>query len=187
MAPPTDHPKLGRETYLAPSAVVAGSVTIGRQCTVMHHVVIRGDVSKITIGNRVNVQDGTVIHTDIGEDLTIGDDVVIGHRAVIHCSSIGSRTLIGIGAILLDGCVVGPECVIAAGAVLAPRTVVPPRTLVMGLPGRAVRPVTNEELAYVDLAIQNYIELGRRYLGNEFPAVNPLGSTILDQTDQTEA
>jgi len=135
----------------------------------MHHVTIRGDLSRIRIGHRVNVQDGTVIHTNRGDDLTIADDVAIGHRSVVHCSSIGRRSLIGIGSIILDGCRVGSECIIAAGAVLPPRTDVPDRTLMMGVPARPIRPVTNDELAYLDSVIRTYMELGQRHLNGDFP------------------
>ena len=161
--------KLGKDTYVAPTAYVAGNVVMGDRCTVMHHVSIRGDLARITLGHRVNVQDGAIIHANVGEDMTIGDDVAIGHRAVVHGLEVGSHTLIGIGALVLDGCVIGPECFIAAGAVLPPRTRVPPRTLVMGVPARPVRPVTNDELAILDGVVKTYLELGPRHRRGEFP------------------
>jgi len=127
-------PRVGRGVYLAETAYVGGDVTIGDACTIMHHVVIRGDVAAIRIGNRVNVQDGAVIHTETGVPLDIGDDVVIGHRAVVHCRRVGRGALIGIGAIVLDQCDVGEGAIVAAGAVVPPGMVVPPGKMAMGVP-----------------------------------------------------
>ncbi len=160
---------IGRETFVSPSSYICGDVTLGEQCTIMHHVVIRGDVGRVTIGDRVNVQDGVVVHTNSGDPLTIGDDVAIGHRAVVHGSRVGHRSLIGIGAILLDASVVGDECIVAAGAVVVPGTSIPDRTLVMGLPAKAIRRVTDEELGYVKRVVRTYIDLGRRYSAGDFP------------------
>ncbi len=169
MSDATGQVRLGIDIYVAPTAYVGGDVVLGDQCTVMNHVTIRGDLARITIGSRVNIQDGAIIHANTGEDMTIGDDVAIGHRAVVHGLRVESRTLIGIGALILDGCVIGCESIVAAGAVLPPRTEVPPRTLVMGVPARSVRPVTNDELANLDRVVQSYVEIGARYRRGEFP------------------
>ena len=124
-------PTIGKNVYIAPPAYVGGEVTIGDDCTIMHHVTIRGDVSAITIGRRVNIQDGTVVHTLTGVPLEIADEVAIGHRAVVHCRKVETRVLIGIGAIVLDNCEIGAGAIIAAGAVLSPGTIVPPGKLVL--------------------------------------------------------
>ncbi len=160
--------RIGRHVYIAPTAYVAGDVVLGDQCTVMHHVVIRGDVSPIRIGARVNVQDGTVIHTNRGVPLEIADDVGIGHRAVVHGRRVGPRTLIGIGAIVLDDVEIGSDCVIAAGAVVPPRTVIPDGSLVMGLPAKVVRATTDRERAYIVDVVASYIELGRQHAAGRF-------------------
>jgi len=160
---------IGDGVYIAPTAYVGGDVTVGPNCTVMHHVTIRGDVSAIRIGRRVNVQDGTVVHTRVGEDLDIEDDVSIGHRAIVHCRRVGRGTLIGMGAILLDGCEVGHECVIAAGAVLPPETRVKPRTVMMGVPAKPKRDVTDQDLEYARLVLQSYLKLGRRHAAGLYP------------------
>ncbi len=136
---------LGKNIYIAPTAYVGGAVTIGDDCTIMHHVCIRGDVSAIRIGRRVNVQDGTVIHTHSGIDLDIEDDVGIGHRAVVHCTRVSAHSLIGIGSIVLDGSIIGRDCIIAAGAVVPPNTTIPDGKLVMGIPGKIVRDTTPKE------------------------------------------
>jgi len=166
-------PKLGRNVYIAPTSYVAGDVVLGDDVTIMHHVMIRGDIAPIRVGCRVNVQDGSVLHTPRGTPLDIGDDVGIGHRAVVHCRRIGSRTLIGIGAILLDDCEIGDRCLIAAGTVMIPKTMIPDGSVVMGFPGRVVRPVGERELRLIDDVVQSYLDLGRRHAANEFPNIAP--------------
>ncbi len=163
----------GRNIYIAPTAYVGGAVTLGDDCTVMHHVTIRGDVSAIRIGDRVNIQDGTVIHTHRGVDLDIESDVSIGHRAVVHCTRIGSGSLIGIGAIVLDGCVIGRDCIIAAGAVVPPNTTIPDGKMVMGVPGKIVRDTTMQERQYADYVVRSYVELGRLHDAGKYPNVHP--------------
>jgi len=162
-------PTIGPDVYLAPTAYVGGDVTLGARCTLMHHVVVRGDFAPIRIGARVNLQDGAIVHTDEGVPLEIGDDVGVGHRAVVHCRRVGGRTLIGIGAILLDDCVIGSRCIIAAGALLVPRTHVPDGSVVMGAPGRVVREVTERDLAAIDHVVHSYLEIGPRHAAGQFP------------------
>ena len=161
-------PTLGRDVYIAPTAYVAGRVTIGDECSFWHHVLVRGDVSNIRIGNRVNVQDATVIHTETDVDLEIEDDVAIGHRAVVHCKRVGAGTLIGIGSIVLDRCEIGRGCLIAAGAVVAPRTIVPDGSVVMGVPGKIVRQTTPAEREYHAEVIRRYLALSKRHAAGEF-------------------
>ncbi|HPM23581.1 MAG TPA: gamma carbonic anhydrase family protein [Phycisphaerae bacterium] len=162
-------PTIGRNVYIAPTAYVGGDVTIGDDSTVMHHVTIRGDVSAITIGQRVNVQDGTIIHTKSGVPLDIADDVSIGHRAVVHCRRIGRGTLIGIGAILLDDAEIGKGCIVAAGALVPPGMIIPDGKLVVGLPARITRDVTQEDREYLDRVGASYIVLGRQHAAGRYP------------------
>lgn len=175
--PRTTHPeqvgqvRLGAEVYIAPTAYVGGSVELGNGCTVMHHVVIRGDIATIRLGPRTNVQDGAVLHTRYGVDLDIAEEVVIGHRAVVHCRRVGRRTLIGIGAILLDNVEVGADCVVAAGAVITPGTVIPDGKLVGGVPARILRDTTDADRAEIERIVHSYVELGRRHGAGEFPNV----------------
>lgn len=162
-------PIVGTSVYIAPTAYVGGDVTLGDGCTVMHHAVIRGDLAPIRIGDRVNFQDGAIIHTDIGIPLEIEDDVGIGHRAVVHCRSIGAGTLIGIGSIILDDCRIGRGCIVGAGAVVTPGTVVPDGKVVMGVPAAVVRDTTAAEAGYLREVIRTYIELGRRHAEGRYP------------------
>lgn len=164
-------PALGKNVYIAPSAYVAGDVVLGDHVTIMHHVMIRGDIAAIRIGHRVNIQDGSVVHTPHGVPLEIGDDVGVGHRAVVHCSRVGSRTLVGIGAILLDGCEIGRRCIIAAGTLLPPGKVIPDDSVVMGVPGRIVRTTSEEDLEIIDHVVRSYVELGARHAAGEFPNI----------------
>lgn len=167
-------PIIGKDVFIASTAFVGGEVTLGDLVTVMHHVVIRGDIAPIRIGVRVNIQDGTVVHTPHGTPMDIGDDVGVGHRAVLHGRRIGSHTLIGIGAILLDDCEIGSHCMIAAGSVVTPGTKVPDGSVVMGVPGKVVRRVTESDLAKIDHVVNSYRDLGRRHAAGEFPNIVPV-------------
>jgi carbonic anhydrase/acetyltransferase-like protein (isoleucine patch superfamily) len=141
----------------------------------MHQAVIRGDLAPIRIGNRVNFQDGAIVHTDIGVSLEIEDDVGVGHGAVVHCRSIGAGTLIGIGSIILDDCRIGGGCIGAAGAVVPPGTVVPDGKVVMGVPAAVVRDTTAAEAGYLQEVIRTYIELGRRHAEGRYPKISRPG------------
>ncbi len=135
--------------YIADTARVRGDVTLGEDVNLWYGVVIRGDVAPVTIGARTNVQDNTVIHCDADKPLVIGRDVSIGHAAVVHGVVVGDGTLIGIGARVLDGSRIGKGCLIAAGALVPPGLEVPDGMVVMGMPGRIVRPLTDAERAYL--------------------------------------
>lgn len=164
-------PRIGSGVFIASTAYVGGDVVIGDHSTVMHHVTIRGDIAPIRIGARVNVQDGTVVHTRHGVPLDIADDVGIGHRAVVHCRKVGAWSLIGTGAIVLDDCEIGSRCLIAAGAVLPPGTIVPDGQVVMGVPAKVVRPVGEAEMAIIHHVVNSYQRLGVRHAAGEFPNI----------------
>lgn len=170
-----DHrsPIVGRDVYLAPTAYVGGDVVLGNGCTVMHCVVIRGDIAPIRLGDHVNVQDGAVLHTPHGTPLEVGNNVGIGHRAVVHCRRIGERSLVGIGAILLDNCEVGSRCLIAAGSVVPPETIIPDDCVVMGVPGRVVRRTSESDLKIIDHVVSSYSSLGRAHAQGQFPNIVP--------------
>ena len=149
--------------YLADGVVVTGDVVLGAGANLWFGTIVRGDVARITLGERVNIQDGCILHTDFGAPLTVGPGVVAGHAVVLHGASVGEDTLLGIGCRLLGGSEVGPECVVAAGAVLVAGTRVPPRSVVMGIPGRVVRAATVDEVAKTRAINARYLELARRY------------------------
>ena len=154
---------------LAFNAVVTADVTLGDGVSLWPGAVVRGDVAPVVIGAGSNVQDNAVVHCDFGAANVIGDHVVIGHGAVLHGVSVGSRTLVGIGARLLTGSVVGEECLIGAGAVVPPHAVIPPRSVVMGVPGRVVRGVTDAEVANTALIAARYRELAAMYAAGAIP------------------
>lgn len=154
-------PRIHRDAWVAPGAVVVGDVEIGKDSSLWYGVVARGDVHQIRIGARTNIQDNSVIHVTQGRYACIlGDEITVGHRAVVHGCTVGDGALVGIGAIVLDGARVGEGALIGAGCVVAPGTDIPPRVLVLGVPGRVVRELSDEELklqrertlAYVDNA-----------------------------------
>ncbi len=155
--------------YLAPGAVVTGDVVLAAGVNIWFGSVLRGDLARITLGPRVNLQDGCIVHPDHDEPQEIEEGVVVGHRAVLHGRSIGRDTLVGMGALLLTGSEVGPECVIAAGALVTQGRRIPPRSLVMGVPGRVVREVTADDLRRTRSIAASYLELAQRYARGAFP------------------
>jgi carbonic anhydrase/acetyltransferase-like protein (isoleucine patch superfamily) len=152
-------PDVHPTAFVDDSAQVIGDVWIGEESSVWMNVVIRGDVHRIRIGRRTNLQDGTVVHVMRDtHPTTIGDEVTIGHAAVVHGCTVHDRVLIGMGAILLNGVEVGEDSIVAAGSLLPEGTVVPPRSLVMGSPGKVRRSLSDDEVA----SIRGYAE---RYVG----------------------
>lgn len=153
----------GDEFYVAPGACVIGHVRFGIGASVWFNCVLRGDNDWIVIGNGSNVQDGTIIHTDPGEPVTLGANVSIGHRALLHGCTVGDSTLIANGAIILDRVSIGRHCVIAAGALVPPGKVIPDRSVVMGMPGAIVREVSERDLALIEDTAEHYIARGKLY------------------------
>lgn len=157
---PTVHPT----AYVDASAQVIGDVEIGADSSVWMNAVVRGDVNVIRIGQRSNVQDGTVVHVMHDTHPTsIGDDVTIGHAAIVHGCTIGSRVLIGMGATLLNGATVGDDAIVAAGTLIVEGMVVPPRSLVMGSPGKVRRLLTDAEIAEILQYAARYVRYKKDY------------------------
>ncbi len=150
--------------WIAQGAVVTGDVTLGEDANVWFGCVLRGDDAPLLIGPRSNVQDGTIVHADPGVPNRIGADVTIGHRCVLHGAEVGDRCLIGMGAILLGGSRIGAGSIVGAGALVKENAVIPPRSLVVGVPARVVREVTQEEYDHLLEHAAGYVEAVRRYL-----------------------
>lgn len=152
-------PQIGENTFLAETSVVIGDVVIGRDCSIWYGAVLRGDVNSIRLGNRVNVQDGAVIHTLYQKSVSIlGDDVSVGHNAVIHGAEIKSGALVGMGAIVLDHAVVGEGAIIAAGALVLSGTQVEPGSIYAGVPAKFVKKVDPEQSKEINQKIAgNYL------------------------------
>jgi carbonic anhydrase/acetyltransferase-like protein (isoleucine patch superfamily) len=158
-------PRVHPTAYIDSSAQVVGDVEIGEESSVWMAVVIRGDVNRIRIGRRSNVQDGTVVHVmKDTHETTIGDHVTIGHAAVIHGCTIEDRCLIGMGAILLNGARIGEGSIVAAGTLVVEGMVVPPRSLVMGSPGKVKRALTDAEVAGIQTYADRYVAYRLDYL-----------------------
>jgi carbonic anhydrase/acetyltransferase-like protein (isoleucine patch superfamily) len=147
---------------------VCGDVVLGPGVNIWFGCILRGDLARITLGPRVNIQDGTIVHTDHDEPQTLEEGVVVGHRATLHGRFIGRDTLIGMGAILLSGCEIGAECLIAAGTLITERRRIPPRSVVMGIPGKVVREVTDEDLRRTLDTSAHYLEMAQRYAAGAF-------------------
>lgn len=154
--------------YVHPLAFICGDVTLGAGASVWPYAVLRGDTERIVVGEASNIQDGTVVHADRGFPALIGPRVGVGHRAIVHGAVIEAECLIGMGAILLNGVRVGSGSIVAAGAVCREGMEIPPRSLVMGVPGRVVRPTTDAEVARIRATVDAYLELSRRHGSGEF-------------------
>jgi carbonic anhydrase/acetyltransferase-like protein (isoleucine patch superfamily) len=167
-----DHPTpsaIHPDAFIHPSAEVWGDVHLGAEASVWPTAVIRGDVERITIGARSNVQDGAVVHADPGVPTVIGTDCVIGHRAIVHGTTLEDGVLVGMGAILLNRVRVGRGSVIAAGAVITEGTEVPPGSLVVGVPGKVVRTLDTERQAAIVANAGRYVALARAYRAGQVP------------------
>jgi carbonic anhydrase/acetyltransferase-like protein (isoleucine patch superfamily) len=162
-----------QDYYLAPGVIITGDVVLGPGVNIWYGTIIRGDLARITLGPRVNLQDGCILHTDYGEPQDIEEGVVVGHRATLHGRLIGRDTLVGMGAILLAGCEIGAECLLAAGTLITEKRRIPPRSLVMGVPGKVVREVTDDDLRRTHAIAAHYLELAQRYTHGDFPPAWP--------------
>lgn len=158
-------PLIGSRVFVAENAAVIGDVTIGDDSSIWYSTTIRGDVDRIRIGARTNVQDNCAIHVTGGAfTTTIGDEVTIGHGAIVHGCTIHRGALIGMGARVLDGAVIGESALVGAGALVPEGMKVPPRVLVVGVPARVRRPLTEEEVARLEESWRHYVEYKDRYL-----------------------
>jgi carbonic anhydrase/acetyltransferase-like protein (isoleucine patch superfamily) len=157
-------PQIHPTAFIEESAQVIGDVRVGAHSSVWFGAVVRGDVFHIRIGERTNVQDGTVIHVSKGTHATVlEDEVTVGHNVTLHGCHVERGCLVGIGSVVMDGCRVGERSLVAAGALLSPGTIVPPRSLVMGVPARVKRALSDREVADLDVFWKNYVEYTRAY------------------------
>lgn len=151
------------DCFVAPNAAVIGSVVMGPNSSVWFNVTVRGDNDLITIGENVNVQDGSVIHTPSGVTVTLEKNVSVGHLVTLHGCTIRENSLIGIGAIVLDRVVVGRNCIVSAGALVPEGHVIPDGSLVRGVPAKVVRILTPGEIALNTWIAEHYVERSQRY------------------------
>ncbi|MCB1470879.1 MAG: gamma carbonic anhydrase family protein [Rhizobiaceae bacterium] len=151
--------------WIAPDASIIGKIVIGRNVNIWFGSVLRGDNEPIRIGDDTNVQEQTIMHTDIGCPLTIGYGCTIGHRALLHGCTIGDNTLIGMGAIILNGAKIGNNCIVGAGALITERKEFPDGSMILGSPAKAVRQLDDATIAGLRRSAAHYVENSRRFKG----------------------
>ena len=164
-------PSLGEKTWVAPSADVIGDVSIGTDCSIWFGCVVRGDVHYITIGDRTNIQDLSMVHVthhkkedrSDGNPTIIGNDVTIGHRVMLHGCTIEDACLIGMSATILDGAVIGKESIVGAGSLVTKNKIFPPRSLIMGSPAKLVKELSDEEVKELYASASRYVKFKEDY------------------------
>ena len=168
MPPPTIHPT----AFIASTAAVLGDVTLGEEASVWYNAVLRGDMAPIVIGAQSNIQDGTIVHVDAGVPCTVGRRVGVGHRVILHGCTVEDDCLIAMGSVLLNGVRIGAGSVVAAGAVVREGMQVPPAALVMGGPGRIVRPVDETLARRAAATWSHYVKEARAHREGRYPLWN---------------
>ncbi len=149
--------------WVAPNAMVIGDVTLKTNVSIWYGSILRGDNDPIIIGENSNIQDGSILHTDLGSPLTVGDGVTVGHLAMLHGCTIGDNSLIGIGAVILNGARIGQNCLIGAKALIAEGKDIPDNSLVMGAPGKVVRQLEPTQIEGLRLSALHYVETWKRH------------------------
>lgn len=156
-------PTVPEDAFIADNATVIGRVTLHADASVWFNCVLRGDVDDIIIGEGSNIQDASVLHTDLGFKLRVGRGVTVGHKVMLHGCEIGDNSLIGIGAVVLNGARIGRNCIIGAGALITEGKEIPDNSLVMGAPGKVVREIGPPQVKLIEASGQHYVENARRY------------------------
>jgi len=163
-------PRIDPSAFVAPGARLIGDVELGAEASIWYNCVLRGDVNRIRIGARTNIQDGSVVHVDsprpgreAGHPTIIGEEVLIGHLAMVHGCILHDRAFVGLGAIVMDGCAIESDAMLAAGAMLTPGRIVPSGQLWAGRPAKYVRDLSADDLAGMRAGVAHYVELARRH------------------------
>ena len=159
----SDEPQFADDAFIATGTHIIGKVLLGARVNVWFGAVLRGDNEPIVVGADSNVQEGSVLHTDPGFPLTVGRGVTVGHQAMLHGCTVGDHSLIGIQAVIMNGATIGRECMVAACALVTEGKSFPDRVLIMGTPAKAVRPLTDAEVATLHESARSYAERGARY------------------------
>lgn len=159
-------PRIDESAYVVDSATVIGDVTLKANASLWFGVTLRGDTEPIVIGENSNIQEGTVLHTDKGYPLTVGDNVTVGHQAMLHGCTIGDGSLIGIQAVVLNGAKIGRNCLVGAGALVTEGKEFPDNSLIIGSPAKAVRTLTEEQVAGLMKAADIYVQRAKNYRQN---------------------
>ena len=149
--------------WIAPNAAVMGNVILKKNASIWFNVTLRGDNDPIEIGENTNIQDGSVLHTDVGMPLIIGKNVTVGHMVMLHGCTIGDNSLIGIGSIILNGAKIGRNCLIGANSLITEGKEIPDNSMVMGAPGKVVREVSEAQIQMLTGSALHYVENWKRY------------------------
>ncbi|MGY5876402.1 MAG: gamma carbonic anhydrase family protein [Candidatus Thorarchaeota archaeon] len=156
-------PRVHPSAYVSPQASLIGDIEIGEDASIWYSAVLRADMNYIRVGKGTSIQDNATVHTTFPNPSIIGEYVTAGHNSLIHACEIGDRTVVGMGAIVLDGAKVGDECVIGAGSVVTQGSVIPDRSLVVGIPGKVKKEVSDGLLASFMAGAELYVELGKKH------------------------
>lgn len=156
-------PTIAADVFIAPGAIIVGNVTIHSGASIWYNTVIRGDIGPIVIGSRTNIQDNCTLHLDADAPLIIGEECTIGHGAVVHGCTLGNRVLVGMNAVVLSHATINSETIIGACALIAEHKQIPGGVLVMGVPAKVVRALTNEQRALLQSSAQSYCERAQEH------------------------
>jgi carbonic anhydrase/acetyltransferase-like protein (isoleucine patch superfamily) len=160
----TATPNVHSTAFVAPGAVVLGDVTLGEESSVWFGAILRGDIDRIVVGARSNIQDGAVVHLADNLGTYLGELVTVGHKAILHACTVGDEVLVGMGATILDGAEIGSRCIVGAGALVTGGKKIPPGSMVLGSPAKVVRQLTIEEQSGIRVWAERYVTLSRAYL-----------------------
>jgi len=158
-------------SFIAPNASVMGQVTLGKQVSIWYGAVLRGDTESITIGDGCNIQDNAVVHADPGYPTILEKNVTVGHAAIVHGAQVGEGSMIGMHATLLNGCKIGKSCLIAAGALVKEGMEIPDYSMVVGMPGKIIRTLSEEDVEWLKKSAPHYIAMSERHQAGEFPLI----------------
>ena len=156
-------PQVDPSAWVADSAQVMGAVTLGADASIWFGTVVRGDTETITIGLGSNIQDGSVMHADVGKPIVVGNHVTVGHKVMLHGCTIGDESLIGIGAVVLNGAKIGRNCLVGAGALVTEGKEFPDGSMIIGSPAKAVRQLTPEQMEGLRWSARHYVANARRF------------------------
>ena len=156
-------PQIHSSAFVAPGADIIGDVTLAEESSVWYQAVLRGDINRIVIGPRSNVQDGSVVHLADDYGVYVGELVTVGHKAILHACTLADEVLVGMGAIILDGAEIGARCIIGAGALVTGGKKIPPGSLVLGSPAKVVRTLSLEEQQGIKAWAEKYVAVSREY------------------------
>ena len=157
-------PKFNDTNFIAPNATVIGQVTLEEEASVWFNVVIRGDNDPIIIGKKSNIQDGSILHTDLGAPLNIGEGVTVGHKVMLHGCTISENCLIGINTTILNHAVIGKNSIVGANSLITEGKEYPENTLIMGSPAKSIRQLREAEIMMINMSSEAYVENGKRFM-----------------------